>query len=188
MIHQGRQTQNGTIKVNPDFIEDVLGRKFASQMQEMLDAEGLLFCTLFKRRHHLRQDDAPKIFLARVEPATNGIIDRGDSRRRHLGVIGDRRSQMVRPIGARPWNEMLLHIVRMHLDDARRDKVAFDIFRAWQAGRAASNGSDQTVAQNNGAANDLVFKDEVGVGQDNLGHAASGCLAVMISKRAVATN
>ena len=147
--------------------------QFAAQMQEMLAFQQP------RRRQRIEVRDtvqeglgAPGIEAEIAE--AERIQHRRDTRRDGLRVMRQHGGTR-RPAGIGARLHLAFQIVGVHIHDAGDQVLPAQILRGCQVAAAWLDLDDPLATDHDGAMDDLIPQDELGVGQDGVGrHAASG--------------
>ena len=173
VVHQAHHADQGMVGDRINQPRHVGRGQFAAQMQEMLAFQQPRRRQRIKVRDTVQEGLGPPGIEAEIAQAER-IQHRRDARRDGLRVMRQH-GGTGRParIGARL--HLTFQIVGVDIHDAGDQVLPAQILRGCQVAAARLDLDDPLAADHDGAMDDLIPQDEVGVGQDGVGrHAASG--------------
>ena len=164
VVHQGHQPHGRIVQKRRRYLEHVVARQLAADVQEVLGPQQPLAARMAQGVHGVLE--ALCAHRAFVEIAhAHGVEHRRDARGRHLRVVGEQ-GRHGRPAHAGARLQVLLEVVGVQLDQSRDQVVAVPVLRAGRGAAARLQIDDHPIAHRYGRHGDLVGRDDPGVGDD----------------------
>ena len=172
VVHQADDADQGIVGKGLEQGDDVSRGQFAAQMQPVFGAQMSLGLGFGHAPHHHFQIGQTVGAFDDVA-AGNGVEHGGDSRRRHLGVMGHHGGVRV-PAHLGTGQDMAFQIVGVQFDQPGQQHVAAAIDRAGGGADARRQIRDQPVPDVERTGEHRFLRDDAGIGQHEiLGHGFS---------------